>query len=78
MTIFLSEDSGEAETPFTPQELAHHRAQAAAGKTPSLSIVRRFILTIRKTFSSSPIKEEKAKKTRNAKPKPDENQIDFF
>ena len=64
--------------PLTPAEAAHYRAQAAAGNTPSLSIVRRFILTIRKTFFASPVKTEKAQKTRNAKPKPDENQVDFF
>ncbi len=67
-----------SDQPLTPLEIAQYRAQAAAGKTPSLSIVRRFILTIRKTFSASPVKTEKAQKTRNAKPKPDESQIDFF
>ncbi len=64
--------------PLTPAEISLYRSQASAGKTPPLSIVRRFILTIRKTFAASPAKVEKASKTRNAKPKPDENQIDFF
>lgn len=64
--------------PLTPAEQAHYRALAAQGQTPSLDTVRRFIATIRKTFSANPAKAEKAKKTRNAKPKPDESQIDFF
>jgi hypothetical protein len=65
-------------TPLTAAEQAHYRSLAARGETPSLDIIRRFIATIRKTFSASPIKVEKASKTRNAKPKPDESQIDFF
>ena len=73
MTILDNSDE-----PLTPQEIALYRSQASAGKTPSLGIVRRFILTIRKTFAASPVKTEKAQKTRNAKPKPDENQVDFF
>lgn len=64
--------------PLSPSEIAHHRAQAAMGKTPSLNIIRRFIITIRKTFSASPAKTEKAQKPRTAKAKPDESQIDFF
>lgn len=67
-----------SDSPLTPAEISHYRAQASAGNTPSLGIVRRFIRTIRKTFSASPSKVEKAQKTRNAKPKPDESQIDFF
>ena len=63
---------------FTPQELAQHRAEAAAGITPSFEIVAKFIRTIRRTFLASPKAVEKGKTTRNAKPKPDESQIDFF
>jgi hypothetical protein len=63
---------------FTPAELAAHRADAAAGKTPTLEIVRKFILTIRKTFLASPKAVEKGKTTRNVKPKLLEDQVDFF
>lgn len=64
---------------LTPAELAHYRAQAAKGETPSLDIVRRFIATIRKNFLSSPAKVEKGKTTRNAKPaKTSDDQVDFF
>lgn len=64
--------------PLSPQEIALYRSQASGGNPPSLGIIRRFVLTIRKTFSASPSKVEKVSKTRNSKPKPDENQIDFF
>jgi hypothetical protein len=70
-------DEGPAK-PLSPAEAAAYRAKAAAGETPSLDIVRRFIATIRKTFAASPAKTAKAGKTRNAKPKPDESQMDFF
>ena len=75
----------EAETPgdspalpLTQAEAAFHRAEAAQGKTPSFEIVRRFIATIRKGFLASPKAVEKGKTTRNAKPKVDESQVDFF
>ena len=64
--------------PLTQAEIAHYRALAAAGETPSFSIVARFVATIRKTFLSQPKAVEKGKTTRNAKPKPDESQVDFF
>jgi len=64
--------------PLSPAEIAHYRALAAAGETPDLSITRRFIATIRKTFNSSPRTVEKGKTSRNTKPKTTEDQIDFF
>ena len=64
--------------PLSPAELAHHRAAAASGITPSFEIVGRFVATIRKTFLSQPKAVEKGKTTRNAKPKVSEDQIDFF
>lgn len=63
---------------FTRAELAEHRAAAARGETPSLETVRKFILTIRRSFLASPKAVEKGKTTRNAKPKIDESDIDFF
>ena len=63
---------------FTKEELAFHRAEAAAGKTPSFDIVRKFIITMRKGFLASPRAVEKGKKSRDAKPKVDESQVDFF
>ena len=64
--------------PFTLSELAHHRDLAERGENPPLSIVRRYIATIRKSILSNPISVEKTKKSRVIKPKPDESQIDFF
>ena len=73
------ENSQETDLPLSPQEKAKYQAEAAAGKTPSLNIVRRFILTIRKAYLASPKAVEKSKVTRNAKPPgKDESQIDFF
>ena len=63
---------------FTPAELANHRAEAAAGKTPSFDTVRKFVATIRKTFLASPKAVEKGKTSRNTKPKVTEEQVDFF
>lgn len=66
-------------TPLSREELAHYRLLSERGETPPLSIIRRFVLTIRKNFLSSPKTIEKGKTTRNAKPKPtDDTQIDFF
>lgn len=64
--------------PFTPAELAHHRALADKGETPTLEIVRRFVHTIRTKFSASPTAVAKGKKTRTVAPKVNEDQIDFF
>lgn len=66
------------DTPLTKGEIETARAKADKGETPSLSLVRRFILTIRKNFTASPKAVEKAKVTRNKKAVPDEKQIDFF
>ena len=64
--------------PFTLAELAHHRALVEKGENPPLSIVRRYIATIRKSILSNPISVEKTKKSRVTKPKPDETKVDFF
>jgi len=65
-------------SPLTPAEKAHYTAEASAGRTPSLEIVKRFILTIRKSFTANPNLGEKSQKSRTAKAKPDDKQIDFF
>lgn len=63
--------------PLTRQELAHYRQEAAAGRLPSLEIIRRFIATIRKGWTSKP--EEKTKgKSRTKAPTVTEDKIDFF
>lgn len=64
--------------PLSPQEKAHYTAEASAGRTPSLEIIRRFIATIRKSFTANPNLGEKSQKPRTAKAKPDDKQIDFF
>lgn len=64
--------------PLTREEIAHYRALAEKGETPSLDIVRRFVATIRKTFNSTPKAVEKSKVSRNTKPKLTEDQLDFF
>jgi len=64
--------------PFTPAELAEHRARAEKGETPTLEIVRRFVHTIRTKFTSSPTAVAKGKKSRNVAEKVNEDQIDFF
>jgi hypothetical protein len=63
---------------LSKDDLARYRAEAAAGKTPSLEIIRAFIQTMRKSFLASPKAVEKGKKSRDAKPKVDESQVDFF
>lgn len=72
------ENSDNSDLPLTPAEVAAYRLAAEQGKTPSLGIVRRFVLTIRKTFLANPAKVEKSKVSRNTKPVVSENQIDFF
>lgn len=67
-----------SETPLTPAEKAKYSAEASQGKTPSLEIVKRFILTIRKSFLASPVKVEKSKVSRNKAPTISEDQMDFF
>jgi hypothetical protein len=64
--------------PLTEAERLHYQAEAAKGKIPTLDIVRRFIATIRKNITESPIKLAKTAKSRNKKTPPDEAQVDFF
>jgi hypothetical protein len=64
--------------PLTKSEIETYRARAAAGETPSLDIVSRFIATIRKSFLSSPKAVEKGKTTRNAKAKASDSDADEF
>lgn len=63
--------------PFTKTELAAARA-AAEHTTPDLGTVRRFIATIRKTFTSSPKAVAKSKTTRTKAKPITEDQMDFF
>ena len=63
---------------LTQSELAYYRAQAEAVNPPSLTIVKRFLITLRLNTKHSPTKTEATKKTRVTKPKPDESQVDFF
>ena len=64
--------------PLSPKDLQVCRNAAAQGETPPLGLVRRFILTIRKTFTASPKTAEKAKVSRVKTPPPNPDQIDFF
>lgn len=64
--------------PLTEAERAHYQAEAEKGIFPSLEIVRRFVATIRKSITESPIKMEKTAKTRNKKLELTEDQVDFF
>jgi hypothetical protein len=64
--------------PLTEAERAHYQAEAERGNPPSLEIVRRFVATIRKSITESPIKLEKTAKSRNKKVELTEDQIDFF
>lgn len=59
-------------------EIAEGRAKAARGEVLSLDFLRRVILTMRRSFTASPVAVEKSKKTRNSKPVVTEDQIDFF
>lgn len=63
--------------PLSSKELAILRAQSAAGVYPTLDILRRVIHTIRKNWSAKPV-EKTSGKSRVAKEKIDEKQIDFF
>ena len=74
----MAESNSPSPEKFSPAELTLHRTAAERGETPTLEIVRKFIITIRKNFLASPKAVEKGKTTRNAKPKVDESQIDFF
>jgi len=65
------------DAPLSKTEIAEARSKAEKGETPSFSLVRRFILTIRKNFSASPAAVEKSKVSRNKSPdKPQD--VDFF
>ena len=64
--------------PLSTEEIRAARAAAARGESLPLDTVRRFVLAIRKSFLASPKAVEKAKTTRNAKPKPDESAVDFI
>lgn len=63
--------------PLSKDEAAALRASTAAGNPPTLDILRRFIATIRKTWTAKPDAQTKGK-SRDKKPVADENQIDFF
>lgn len=68
----------EKPVPLSKEERAFYQAEAEKGKTPSLSIVRRFIATIRLSITSSPSKTEKTKVSRNVKPKVSEDDFTAF
>lgn len=63
--------------PLSKAEADQARAEASAGRPPSLEILRRFIATIRKNWTAKPPEQTKGK-SRDKKPVVDENQIDFF
>lgn len=64
-------------TPLTKDEAAQARADASAGRPVTLETLRRFIATIRKSWSAKPPEQTKGKSRTKAAPV-DENQIDFF
>ena len=66
------------ETPLTPAEVKACQALAQSGEIPPLGLVKRFVLTIRKTFLASPKTVEKSKVTRNKAAPISPDQIDFF
>jgi len=68
----------EETLPLSKEEKAHYTALSLSGETLPLSIVKRYIATIRKNFLASPKAVEKGKTTRNKKPTITEDQIDFF
>lgn len=69
----------DLDAPLSPKDLQACRDIAAQGNTPPLGLVRRFVLTIRKTFLASPKTVERSKVSRNSKPAPPTpDQIDFF
>lgn len=63
--------------PLSKAEAAEARARASAGEMPSLEILRRFVATIRKSWTAKPDSQTKGK-SRNKKPAPDDKQINFF
>lgn len=63
--------------PLTKAEADAARAEASAGRPPSLEILRRFIATIRKSWLAKPAEKTQGKNRTKAAPV-DENQIDFF
>lgn len=64
-------------TNLTKEEAAQARADASAGRPPSLETLRRFVATIRKSWTAKP-PEKTQGKSRVKAPTVDENQIDFF
>ena len=63
--------------PLTKAEADAARAEASAGRPPSLEILRRFIATIRKSWLAKPPEKTQGKSRTKAAPV-DESQIDFF
>lgn len=68
----------DLDSPLSPAEVKACQSAAAQGNVPPLGLVRRFVLTIRKTFLASPKTIEKSKVTRNKTPVKTPDQIDFF
>jgi hypothetical protein len=68
----------DLDAPLTPAEQRACQQAAAQGAVPPLGLVRRFVLTIRKTFLASPKTVEKSKITRNKPAQKTPDQIDFF
>ena len=68
----------DLDAPLSPAEKRACQETAAQGETPPLGLVRRFILTIRKTFSASPKTVEKSKVSRVKTAQKTPDQIDFF
>jgi hypothetical protein len=64
--------------PLSKAEITHYRSLAERGEIPPLPIIRRFIATIRKSFLAVPSAKQEKAKNRTAKPKVDENDIDFL
>ena len=68
----------DLDAPLSPTEHKACQALAQTGEIPPLGLVRRFVLTIRKTFLASPKTVEKSKVTRNKPATKTPDQIDFF
>lgn len=78
MPTFPPHIDPNADAPLSPADLKACQEIASQGVTPPLGLVRRFVLTIRKTFLASPKTVEKSKVTRNKPPVKTPDQIDFF
>lgn len=62
--------------PLSKDEAADARRRAERGEILPLEILRRFVATIRKSYTALP--KEAQSKTREKTPPPDDRQIDFF